>query len=139
MHTTRCWRHFYMLKITICSVISFAHWNRAIEASYSFSQVEHPLEKRISSWSMKQIAKSNIALWSGNVGSISHLVHGMKSRKSNDCSYAVNWSKILNIISCHVVRTSAWPIEVLAMQRIYNDILKVKNMLDHDWNIGCKV
>ena len=43
-----------------------------------------------------------------------------------------------------ILETSAQPIEVLAMQRVYKYITKVKNMLDHRlpkqaWNIGCKV
>ena len=42
-----------------------------------------------------------------------------------------------------LLETGARPIEVLAMQRVYMYIKKIRNMLDHrfpkwSWNIGCK-
>ena len=40
--------------------------------------------------------------------------------------------KFLNFLSSNtILETGVWPIEVLAMQRLYKYIKKVKNMLDH--------
>ena len=62
---------------------------------------------------------------------LSHLVHGIKSRQSKQYSHLNNWSKILNILSYHAIRTSALPIDVLTMQSVHKYIMKFKNLPDH--------
>ena len=86
-------------------------------------------------WEMTLSGDPRIALWSGNMGwqrALSHLVHGMKQRKSNSL-FLCRQLSIKSSTSYFVVPLETCPrfIEVLATKRVYQYINKSRYAQSH--------